>query len=347
MHEPTFNYVEHYIEFIGGYRKYDGTACDLFENVPPPVSLARYDVRIVESLSIQTLEMTRPYTDKQAELAVKLVDKYRRQLSNLTPSVILPDKLDKFHLGIRSIDRSKIVTINNNEILLKFPYDTNLIGQVRKLTNDGQGTVRFDPEAKVWHLGLTEYMINWIMTILPQHNFHFDDQLLNFYEQILQFEKQNYKIVLKTLGDKFVLEHGSRKCVEYIEQQLGGFDFDNILKLVDAAPVLGYEVDTQIQDQVNHLYPQFVLFINNRQIKIPSNELSIDNLLNYAKITDRLPLYFYDTELPKQNTENIVYINKKAPENLEPKLLVTKTPMMIGAKKQSWLATAEKVVVLE
>lgn len=346
MSKPTFKFVEHYLEFIGGFRNHAGTKLMLFETVPPPVSLARYDVKIISSMCAQTAEMNRALTDRQADLAIKLVEKYKRQLANLEPAVILPERLDTFELGIRYVDRSKIAWLVDGTILVKFPYDTNLISTVRRLTVDGQGTTKFDDEEKVWNLELTEYMINWVMTVLPKFEFTIDSEIKKLYEQILEIEKQNYRILLKNDNGLLTIENANTSLLDYVNSNIGSLSWDNLLKLVDYSKVLGYEVDNGLIDIVKNNYSKFYNIIQNKQIEVSSREMSVDNIVEYAKLVNRLPIYFYDTGSSNPNTDNIVYINKQAPDNLEAKLLVTRTPLMIGSKKQSWLQSAEKTIVL-
>lgn len=347
MSQPTFNFVEHYLEFIGGFRDHTGKKFILFETVPPPISLARYDVKIINSLSVQTAEMGRPYTDKQAELAVKLVEKYKRQLLNLQPSIILPDKLDQFELGIRNVDRSKTVYIHNNRIQVRFPYDTTLIQLVRKLITDGHGTVTFNGDSKIWDLAYTEYFVNWVMAVLPKYNFQISEELYQVYEKILAVEKQNSQIVLQQYDDHLKLENANKNLLLYIEKNIGNINLSNLMRLVDYSGVLGYEVDMQLLKKVQEQFPEYFDLIVNRQYTMKWQDKCLDKIVQYAKLTNRLPVYFYDTGTPKSNTDEIVYINKRSPDNLEPKLLVTRTMMMIGAKKQSWITSAEKIIVLE
>ena len=347
MLNPTFDFVENYIEFIGGFRSYENQPLMLFETVEPPISLARYDVKIINSLSIQTGELNQPYTDKQADLAVKLIEKYKRQLFNLSPSVVLPSKLDNFRLGIRQIDRSKTVVLEDNHILVKFPYNTELIGTVRKLVTDSIGSVRFNSDTKVWHMDLTEWMVNWVMTVLPKYEFTIDPRIAQIYDRILQCENQNYKIILRQGADKFYLENANQSLVNYIDRNLGGFGLDNLLVLADNAHTLCYELDQCIIDDVKNHFASYEKFILDRKINAHLNEHSIDLILEYAKLTNRLPMYFYNTHTPKKDTPDMIYINNKVSESVTPKLLVTQTDVMIGIKKQTWLATAEKIIVLK
>ena len=346
MYKPTFQFVEHYLEFIGGFRNHDGTKLFLFDTVPPPVSLARYDVKIIQSMCVQTAEMSRALTDKQAALAVKLVEKYKRQLGNLEPAVILPEKLDCFEYGIRYVDRSKTVWMHGDVIQIKFPYDTTLISVVRRLLVDGQGSVEFDNEEKIWRLELTEYMINWIMTVLPKFDFVIDPEIIKYYDRILEIEKQNFRILLTNDNEKFSILNANNSLLDYIENHVGNLSWENLVKLVDYASVLGYEVDETLKTIVQTNYSKFYKIIENKNVELSTNDFTVDNIVEYATLTNRLPIYFYDTSTSKPNTEKIIYINKNAPDNLEAKLLVTRTPLMIGSKKQSWLASAEKTIIL-
>jgi hypothetical protein len=75
-----FSSVEDYIEVINGDRDATtGRLYGLFDSRPPIINLARYDVQILDSMS-QATQSGRSLTDKQADLAVKIVLKYRKQL---------------------------------------------------------------------------------------------------------------------------------------------------------------------------------------------------------------------------------------------------------------------------
>jgi hypothetical protein len=54
----------------------------------------------------------------------------------------------------------------------------------------------------------------------------------------------------------------------------------------------------------------------------------------------------YDTKVNLKETDKIKLLNKSASGDIAPKLLVSTTPMMIGPKKQSWLANSEKIIIL-
>ena len=347
MKQPTFNYVEDYIEFIGGRRSVDGKVFGIFNYAPPPINLARYDVSIIDSLSSQTCELNNPYTDKQSALAVKLVDKYRRQLAGLVIPVVVPEKLESFRLGIRIVDRSKSVYIDDNQFVVKFPYDTKLIDLLKKQARQGEGSVKFDYDKKMWILGMTEYNLNWIMTICPPNEFTIHESITALYEKMLSVETTGYKICLRLADDQLILENAESSLLDYLEN-IGGISMNNLLKLIDVSAVLGFTVDENLMEQVDNLeYGPDRRFLVDRKTVCNKDKMSIEQVLEYARKVNRIPIHVYETGLPKDNTEDIIYLNRGVGPEVCPKLLVTTTSLMIGSKKQSWVSNAEKIVILE
>ena len=216
-----FTYVEDYIEFIAGWRDPYGIVCQLFENIPSPLSLARYDVSILNSLGVQTALYNRPYTDKQAELAKKIVVKYRRQLASLPTPIVVPEKLDKFRLGIRQVDRTKSARVQDGAIWLHFPFDTDLIKNVKDFARQSQGSLHWDSKDKVWKMAITEYNVNLVMTFFKSHEFAIEYAIEQLFEKILDCEKSKYSIELVRLGDKYKITNAESSLIDFLEQKLG------------------------------------------------------------------------------------------------------------------------------
>lgn len=348
MTTPTFKYVEDYIEFIAGYRDGAGQQLGLFDTVPCPINLARYDVKIIESMGEQTAFHNKAYTDKQAALASRLVEKYRKQLSQLKPSIVLPDRLDQYKYGIRQVDRSKKVYINDGKICVKFPFDTKIIDLIKKQMKEGNGSGQFDSDLKEWHLSLTEDMINWSVTIGRVHDFEIDNNVIAFYDKILETEKTEYKIELVKTDTGYAITNAADSLIEYINQHHGGFGSDNLMQLIDASEVLGYTVDKQLyRDLFNQVDNTLGLMISRRKHTFKTDKVKLDQVLDYARQLNRLPIHVYETGLPKTNSDEIIYLNRSADANVVPKLLVSTTSLMVGTKKQAWITNAEKIFILE
>jgi hypothetical protein len=175
----TFTYVEDYLEVINGDRDpATGKIYGLFDSTSPIVSLARYDVQVLASMSTAT-QNGRALTDRQAELAVKIILKYQKQLEKLSISVA-PVHTPKFRLGLREIDRRRLLYIEDGYAILKFPYETKLIDGIRDLSKLSQGLWRFDTTNKSWKIALTETNVVAAYGFAKNNEFEIDDSL-NFY----------------------------------------------------------------------------------------------------------------------------------------------------------------------
>ena len=232
-------------------------------------------------------------------------------------------------------------------MILSFPYDTKILFILKKCIKENVGSATFDNESKFWKLGLTEPALNWSMTMASINGFIVDEELQSLYNALLETEKTPFNIELRLIDNKFTITNAADSLISYIETQLGGFAVDNILRLVDSSSVLGYTVSNDISKTVKKQYPNFWKIISKKNVKLDKNEYSIESLIEYAKLTDRLPIYLYDTQLPYTDTDEVKYLNLCNKIDLAPKLLVTKTSMMIGPKKQAWKANSDKIVILE
>lgn len=342
----TFDYIEDYIEFIAGYRELSGTKLSIWNGKPSPISLARYDVGIVESFAHQ-LDDSRAFTDKQAELAKKIVLKYRKQL--LALDLEIPEPIPGYRLGIRQVDRTKRIDLVDNNIVVKFPYDTELIGIMRTQSKESNGSVKFDQEDKVWRLGLTEHNVNFAVTIGAANQFEVAQDVLLLFEQIVQTENQQYAIELIKTDNGFDITNCPESLKTYVIESLGGFATDNLITLVDQSSVLGYTVSTEILNTLVHEYgEQFTEWLVSRHINVNKELVSTDTILDYARRVKRDPVYVYDTSLTtSEKRDGVYYLNRSTPDFVTPKILITMSDMMIGSRKQLWVTTAEKVFFLK
>ena len=126
--------IESYIEFIGGYRSAAGK--NLFAwNPTSPLSLATYDVEIVDSLAIQ-IQNNVGLSDRQAKLADKIIATYTRQLAKFN---IEPPSVKIYRNKIRILNRDRSLLLVDGKMQMRFPYDQVLIEQVRELGKASHG----------------------------------------------------------------------------------------------------------------------------------------------------------------------------------------------------------------
>ncbi len=339
-------YLEDIIEIIGGLRDTNGNEnklVSLLSTHKYPINLARYDVNILNSLSQQTFIKNLAYTDRQADLARTIVTKYARQLNLIIPN--LPSAEDiPLRMPIRNIDRRYIANIVDDIIEFKFPYDKKLIEVIKNEMSGAFGGIEYDPEKKCWKFGLTEYHVNFLGALSDQYSIILSDDLKHIYDSIVSMSLEKFAIELVKTSDGYTITNAANELLDYIQENCGGFGADNLISLVDNSAILGYSVSQEVLEEISYLPENIVsLMVNN---KLTSSKISIDEVVKYATITNRLPVHVYHSGVQsKESSETVEYLNGKSNPNLVPKILVSPTGFMIGKKRSGWLNNAEKVLI--
>ena len=372
MATKTFPHVEDYIEIISGYRDpARSSPYGLFHSSTSPLSLARYDVNVVESFGQQAVNST-AFTDRQAKLAIDLILKYERQLAKIGVDITPIKDNPTFRLNLRTIDRSSRAWVDGETIYVRFPFNEKTIESVRATAKQSQGGIRWDHDAKVWKADLTEYNVSWMHAFALVNKFEIDVTLQTLMDKITEVETTPYAIELCAGKDKLSITNAEDTLTEYIEEHLGGFSTDNLLTLVDNSPILGYTAEKVIEEVVIEAYGhRFWSLCANRELKVDVNSNFHDNvveLIRYAETTNRWPIYLYEPDMSDRlamlfirhfTKDQVVNLDKqqvnantrlahcrvipKDPVNRIP-LLVSSAGMIFGGDRQIWLDSAEKVV---
>lgn len=380
----AFNYVEDYIEYIAGYRTITGQLTNSWFSAMyvPVISLARYDVKIIDSLATQTIQGT-ALTDRQAELAVKIIHNYQRQLSTQGVAVNFGDE-PIYRMKLRIIDRSCRAWYDK-KVYLQFLFNTDIIDHIKRDRRSAQGSVEFDRNKKIWVFAPTEYNINLAYQLADQHQFTIDSSLQELMEQILEVEKTPYKIELNKSDNELVITNAPQPLIDYINQYCGGFSPSNLPALIDNTGVLGYQVSEELQQQAQEQFDPVVLQLmqnTDSRLAVPTATTSdsiakiFSKLVEYAELCNRWPIFVHEPlpqevnynlkELIKQHArpeqilitdrirqlkkvdtnKKFVYISKKISitEDLHVPLLISTIGMYFGGQKQLLLQQAEKVV---
>ena len=376
----TYSTVEDYLEVISGKRNMDGsmptnnTILFLgFHEFKPIVSLARYDVNFLDSVTDATLGGA-ALTDRQAELALRIISKYARQLTSQQISIDAITQVPAYRKPLRIIDRSKRVDIKNGDILIQFPYEQKLIDSIREQAKDSQGRVRFDKEAKAWKVGLTEYNVNWVHAFAEQHQFSIGTDLSDAMQQIINVEHDRYAIELVLKDNSLHIINATASMLEYLGNESNQFDISELAQLVDQSSVVGYTVHDAVSDLYNQQYGSDIsIMLRSRTYDFkehnwPDFESSV---FKYAQLVNRFPIVVFDPQadfgnwhqmvaadqlldLSKvkadqerqvcQNTQAQVILCNRAVKYLNRiPLLVTHMGMIVGQDKRIMLDASEKV----
>ncbi len=371
----TYPTVEDYLEVLAGMRDIvtGKTVSSWFLGFSPIISLARYDVDVLTSMSDATSQ-GKALTEKQGELLCKILLKYKRQLATKSIDV---DPVEKpvWRVPLRKMDYTQSLSIENDKIILKFPYNTKLIESLREFKNASQGRCYFDNDAKVWNIALTEFNINWTHTWAKTNGFQIDPEVERLNNIVLAVEAIPHAIELVYDTNGLDISNCPDSLREYVEEKLGGFGHNNLLKLVDYAGVLGYTINSDLENALIQEYgPRFLTLAKNREVKInPQSKVASDDffsVVEYAVKVDRLPVIIFEPDLSGKllqrlkevSSENdilevkngkIADVNPghkfiytiKPVANLEKiPLLISSAGMIFGSTKSVMVQQAEKIV---
>lgn len=378
-----FNTVEDYLEIIVGHRdpitgnvKSSSSMLGFISgfSFEPAISLARYDVNVLSTMTNTTVSKD-PLTERQGELACKIILKYERQLAKIGVDVS-PVNNPVWRVPLRRMDYSQSISIKDDVIIVKFPFNTTLIDEIKKFAKDSQGSSVWSPSNKVWEVALTEYNLSWLVTWGVKNGFNIDDRAKLIMDDIVNVESSDYKIELYIDNNRLNIKNADPSLIDYITENQGGFSIDNLIHLVDMSAVCGFTVSDEIDAIVTNLYNlQQLNLIKNREIKAkPTTMQQIDtvtSIIRYAEETKRYPVVIYEPDSSGKLLKLIKDIvpaediyenraNKKALSDDEIKkfihtivplwsikkipLLVSTAGMVFGGDKQFMIQRAEKIV---
>ena len=310
----TYAHVEDYLEVIAGKRSVDGTPLSTgfslfgFSEFKPIVSLARYDVSFLDSVTDATLGST-SLTDRQAELAVRIISKYNRQLHAHNISVDGIVETPVYRKPIRVIDRSKYAEVCDGEILVRFPYDQKLIEYIRDNAKDSQGRIRFDRDLKAWRAALTEYNVNWVVALAETYEFVLDQTIRDSMQMILDSESLKYSIQLELEQDHLTIANAPAPLLEYLGNSNNQFPLSDIAVLADASTVLGYTIHHDVEQRyTDALGTEVAIMLQHREYDFKSAnwENLEQKIYSYAQLVDRFPIVVFDPQCNFKEWEQVV-----------------------------------------
>lgn len=364
----TFPHVEDYLEVISGKRDLNSSLSSssyMFASFTPIINLARYDVNFLDSVTDATLGGT-SLTDRQAELAIKLVNKYQKQLMAKgidIASIATP----QYRKSLRVIDRTKSILLSDKHMQVKFPYDTKLIDSLREFFKSSQGGGKFDKQEKVWNISLSEYNVNWIVAWGESNNFIIDDQLKSIMQNILAVEAQHHSIELTRVDGRLCILNAPESMLEYLTENNITFDDQDLVRLADTASVLAVTISPLVQKELDdQLGPEIAVFLTKRNYELAGDLEQLKRVIDYANLVKRTvvvydpspinSLQFYkdllgadcvqisgnSQTITLEPGKDLLWTHKSV--NCTIPLLISHVGMIVGAEKQIMLQNCEKII---
>ena len=357
----TWTYVEEYLEIISGYRDIvTNLTHGYFLEFKPIVNLARYDVRPLETMT-NSVVMGQALTERQGELLCKIILTYQRQLSNKGIDVE-PLRNPQWRVPLRQMDYTCRLYLQDDVIHVRFPFKPGMVDEIKSFAKESQGRAEWSFADRVWQVALTEYNLSWLHAWASVNKFEIDPAIAELMGLITDLERTNYGIELQVVNGVPVIVNAESSLIDYINEHLGGFDLDNLIRLVDYSSILGYTIGSSVAEVLMSEYGTvFYRLLSNREVKVnPVSFQNTDNfatILDYADATQRWPVVFFEPDLSGRMLSQIkskygtdydqdryIYTTRVRYDIGYIPLLISSAGMIFGGDKQRMLQRAEKVV---
>ncbi len=258
------------------------------------LKVSSYDKPILNSFVAQTTAGS-GLTEKQSQLAIKLIKRYSKNLGNFLGKNITTF-LDnpKFRYPIRKPKTSKTVEVVDHKfwgkaIRLEIPFNQEIINAVRQ-NKVNLGFSNWDSEDKCWMFSLEEKNLKFLSNIIEAYNILPDDELKNYFNQV--------KVIVNSI-EKYipmVSMENNRPILKNVSSVVPKLQSEDIISALFEARLLGvFTWDEQVTLQLNQLTLDSILlnFLNNESHKffqIDSENYSVQSLLEIIKYTQ--PILF-------------------------------------------------------
>lgn len=254
------------------------------------------DYEILSSMGDQLLYNNNQLTEKQGQLALKILNKYRNEIRTHIPTLDADLDNPKWKNLFRVLPKHKKISIgihdqpakffNGKCILVEFPYDDNIVhtfrthnSEIHELHKGG-----WDANLKQWVFALSEKNIEWLGDTLLSKEFQADDAFLNLYQEIKDVipNVESYIPMITETDNGYTLVN-THRSVPKIET-------DNLVEALFLAREYGIttwddKIDSRIKSQLHPVTKTILSVSNKKHPWVDSNVHSVDvfqDLIQYG-----------------------------------------------------------------
>lgn len=333
-----------------------------------PIHPARHDTAAINGMAKQILKKI-ALTDKQQVFAIKLVTKYRKQWKKAGFDVSNIDLNTPLSMPVRTgIDRTHVVSVENNIINLKFPYKPNLIGLVAEYANNSRGHVTYEEKTKLWKLTATAANLKWAEIFVKDHKFTTTPSYLDLVNLVDEGYDYN-SIQLDIVDGELILHDAPKTMLEWIDLNIGEITMSNFVRIAAVSNVLAFTLSDSVVDHVIDTYPDIADIILMRRSFVSSGSTTLTELLQKVKRLEYNNIVIFVTDQSSFRTcmesaskampdHNIVATSMKEPQcdftsnktvyitnrvvAVPADLIISMAGFMAGPSRRNWFNSATK-----
>lgn len=274
-------HLEDYLETLVGIK----------QQTPPCVfTLEVNDKVLLASFARQTSRGV-GLTDKQMALAKDKILKYSENFRQNSIEVDVV-ALDCLRIPLRSIDRSKSVSIksdqNKHEIVIKFPFNKKTIVLVNEISQKYQNFYKHQKGTNEHTFKFFEPIVEDIVDVFSDRNFVIEKEILDFYKEIKEIKNSAHKFRPALIGNK--LSTVDSRIIKIAEEEIGALSDKNMIKYYDRFLRYGFEKFEVVSfDNYTELTGK-IANRNQQKVYIPPVKFDIDQVTATIAELERFPL---------------------------------------------------------
>lgn len=262
---------------------------DLIQKLEVMQGMNSYDAKIISSFSVQCWLGTSGLTEKQAALAIKILNRYEKKLSAYLTVSVKPF-LDNptYRNPLRKINTKtyKVSIVNHDQwgkaIKVEFPYDQIHIEAIRA-SRDKITYAIFDREQTAWHFSLEEASIVLIKNLFKNVEVDFDENFQKYLKQV-----NNVLENMENFVPMLVLDNGTPK-LKNVSDHTPEIKSTEVLPSIFEARKYGVstwddKIDTYLNSEnVNPVTKDFLTSQMNSKFFVNSDNLPISSISDIVK----------------------------------------------------------------
>jgi len=251
---------------------------------PVKFTIEQTDFTIMNSIARQCFKGM-ALTDRQSALMKEKLQTYRDQFVNLDWD--FDYAVNQLRQPLRSIDRSKYIKLQDNTIVVRFPFNKTDICYIHEFAGTAEGY----HHAKGTHIHYFEYNERNVLNLLnrfTKKDFAIDDELLEIYNKA-KFINDNPAEYLSGIDDNYNLININSKLALTIQEEVGEASVKTFTKLYDRRFRYGFNHIANLGKARNTLVHEIASRKEAMHHSKPSTE-STQDVLNALWELDRFPL---------------------------------------------------------
>ena len=255
-------------------------------------SMDNWNRRAIDSIAAQ-IQRHKYISEKQGNLALKIIRRYRKQLSKNGHEVKDMIKDPHWKRPFRNVDYTKKIWLEDQTICIKFPYDNTIINHIKSHQKKYRGDVVYLFEEKIWTFDLLEDFFDpELFELFIDDGFKLDEDIDKLYKQCIKIQNNPtaYIPLLDYLNGQLVLLNCEDSLVDYFVEHVGlNGELNTIIdKCSDYGVKVALNARKEFIKQYGDINTQDIYF--ERCSQFDPQKVKIEELVNYIEVSGRTPV---------------------------------------------------------